>query len=448
MVDMVNVLRPCLHQVAGHMFEEGKAGSFVDDVGHFYKPLQQGPRGDRERAFYEDIASELAAEHLWRRTSSARRPSLRPPPFFPDLRELERRGDIAQRDEWGLVGSPSLHRHSAGAGAGSDGGASPHGASDEDEGTAAALMVDAWVARRGRGAGSAADSSTLAASGGDGGGGDGQASPERARGCSPFASSNGRGAVGGSPLRIDSTSSSSNGKASDVGREPDAEPEPQFSVLHSPLLRVIPRFYGVVTVGQRTLLELEDLARGYRHPCIVDIKIGYRTWYPEAGDEAYIARCKQKDAATTQARLGFKICGMQVWRSCQGGYWRASKRWCKTLPEALVDKALMSFTNNEKGLHPQHVFGGPHGAVAQLQTLLSWVDVQRSFRFYSSSILLLYEGDAQDAEGAAVRVRLVDFAHSFRTNSSARDDNFLLGLTSLMQRMRRVQGEDLDIAFV
>lgn len=49
---------------------------------------------------------------------------------------------------------------------------------------------------------------------------------------------------------------------------------------------------GVVTVGQRTLLELEDLARGYRHPCIVDIKIGYRTWYPEAGDEAYIARCK------------------------------------------------------------------------------------------------------------------------------------------------------------
>ncbi|KFM27677.1 Inositol polyphosphate multikinase beta [Auxenochlorella protothecoides] len=369
MVDMVNVLRPCLHQVAGHMFEEGKAGSFVDDVGHFYKPLQQGPRGDRERAFYEDIASELAAEHLWRRTSSARRPSLRPPPFFPDLRELERRGDIAQRDEWGLVGSPSLHRHSAGAGAGSDGGASPHGASDEDEGTAAALMVDAWVAR------------------------------QRARGCSPFASSNGRGAVGGSPLRIDSTSSSSNGKASDAGREPDAEPEPQFSVLHSPLLRVIPRFYGVVTVGQRTLLELEDLARGYRHPCIVDIKIGYRTWYPEAGDEAYIARCKQKDAATTQARLGFKICGMQVWRSCQGGYWRASKRWCKTLPEALVDKALMSFTNN-------------------------------------------------DAEGAAVRVRLVDFAHSFRTNSSARDDNFLLGLTSLMQRMRRVQGEDLDIAFV
>jgi hypothetical protein len=40
---------------------EGKAGSFVDDKGHFYKPIQPGPRGDRERAFYEAVALELRA---------------------------------------------------------------------------------------------------------------------------------------------------------------------------------------------------------------------------------------------------------------------------------------------------------------------------------------------------------------------------------------------------
>ena len=93
------------------------------------------------------------------------------------------------------------------------------------------------------------------------------------------------------------------------------------------------------------LLELEDLARGYRHPAIMDIKVGLATWYP-AADAAYIERCRAKDAATTQASLGFKICGMQVYRHCQGGYWRASKRWCKTLPEALVDKALISYAHN------------------------------------------------------------------------------------------------------
>lgn len=43
---------------------------------------------------------------------------------------------------------------------------------------------------------------------------------------------------------------------------------------------------------------------------------------------------------------------MQVWRVCQGGYWRASKRWCKTLPEALVNKALISFTSNGPWARP------------------------------------------------------------------------------------------------
>jgi len=118
-----------------------------------------------------------------------------------------------------------------------------------------------------------------------------------------------------------------------------------FTIRNAPLLRIIPKFYGVLESDGRVLLELEDLARWYHHPCIMDIKIGHRTWYTHA-DPDYIARCKKKDCATTQASLGFKICGMQVFRHGRGGYWRASKRWCKTLPELLVDKALTSFAHN------------------------------------------------------------------------------------------------------
>ena len=61
----------------------------------------------------------------------------------------------------------------------------------------------------------------------------------------------------------------------------------------------------------RHLLELEDVAQQYHRPSIIDIKVGYQTWYPGA-EEAYIQRCQAKDAATTQAALGFKVCGMQV----------------------------------------------------------------------------------------------------------------------------------------
>ncbi len=33
-------LRAAPHQVAGHLFEDNKQGSLVDDKGRFFKPLQ------------------------------------------------------------------------------------------------------------------------------------------------------------------------------------------------------------------------------------------------------------------------------------------------------------------------------------------------------------------------------------------------------------------------
>jgi hypothetical protein len=69
----------------------------------------------------------------------------------------------------------------------------------------------------------------------------------------------------------------------------------------------------VVKDGHR-LLQLEDVARRYQRPCIMDVKLGFQTWYPGA-DPAHAQRCRAKDAATTQAAMGFRICGMQA-RKC------------------------------------------------------------------------------------------------------------------------------------
>ena len=66
---------------------------------------------------------------------------------------------------------------------------------------------------------------------------------------------------------------------------------------------------------------------------------------------------------------------VQVYRASQMGYWRASKRWCKQLPSEAVSKALAIFANNEAGLQPSDVYGGPSGAIAQLQQLAAWFQV-------------------------------------------------------------------------
>lgn len=66
---------------------------------------------------------------------------------------------------------------------------------------------------------------------------------------------------------------------------------------------------------------------------------------------------------------------VQVYRHCQGGYWKASKRWCKKLPQDAVNKALIRFASNEAGLCPACVYGGPDGAIEQLKRLEKWFQV-------------------------------------------------------------------------
>lgn len=67
--------------------------------------------------------------------------------------------------------------------------------------------------------------------------------------------------------------------------------------------------------------------------------------------------------------------GLQVYRHCQDGYWRASKRWCKKLSQDAVSKALVRFASNEAGLGPAFVYGGPEGAIEQLKRLEKWFQV-------------------------------------------------------------------------
>lgn len=53
-------------------------------------------------------------------------------------------------------------------------------------------------------------------------------------------------------------------------------------------------------------------------------------------------------------------------------------------------------------------------------------------------MLLLYEGGARNADQAGVRVRMVDFAHTFQAEDGGRDTNFLAGLRALLARLRAV----------
>ena len=212
--------------------------------------------------------------------------------------------------------------------------------------------------------------------------------------------------------------------------------DPAFSGRAAPFLAVLPWYHGVVTSGvsdhagpeSTTFLVLEDVASTYARPCIADVKIGHRTWYPGAC-AADTAKWKAKDVSSTQGVLGWKMCGMQVWRR-QGerepraggdgpslttpacAWWRPGKPWCKALTPQTAPAALLAYAGG--AADRAALFGG---LAAQVRRLGAWAEGQADAALHSSSLLLLYEGDPAAAAAAGLRpaVRAVDFAHSFIT---------------------------------
>ena len=70
----------------------------------------------------------------------------------------------------------------------------------------------------------------------------------------------------------------------------------------------------IAATGQRAVfLRLEDVTSGYAKPCVIDLKIGLRTFSPNGHDPAYIAKRSKHDIRSGQAEVGFKVCGMQTW---------------------------------------------------------------------------------------------------------------------------------------
>jgi len=208
-----------------------------------------------------------------------------------------------------------------------------------------------------------------------------------------------------------------------------------------------PHFYGTINIDAPDGSSIrhaimEDLTHGFTHPCIIDAKIGARTWYPEAG-EKYIQKCLQKDSETTSAALGFRLAGMQVYKSVNATVWKAPRIWCKNITVSDVPAALERYVSsnpsdeqNWDAAFASDVYGGTHGAIAQLQELKAWFEEQKFYHFFSASVLIVYEGEPS-VDARTVAVKLVDFAHVLY-DQDAIDENFLVGLNALIKMLSNI----------
>ncbi|AYU77276.1 inositol polyphosphate kinase-like protein, putative [Leishmania donovani] len=157
------------------------------------------------------------------------------------------------------------------------------------------------------------------------------------------------------------------------------------------------------------MIMLEYVCYRFRRPCVMDIKMGSRQYglHPSAEKK----RSKERKARlSTSARYGIRLAGYRRWNADEGRYNCRSKLQCRCLSLNEVKSEMSTFLLHSREM--EQVFR------RQLQRLRVAFSQQTIFRFYTSSLLFVY--DADDPLKTA-RVTMVDFAYTYESKELLQD---------------------------
>jgi inositol-polyphosphate multikinase len=183
----------------------------------------------------------------------------------------------------------------------------------------------------------------------------------------------------------------------------------------------LPALLGTDEYDGMTYLILENIMRPYRFPCAIDIKLGRITYDHEATPEKIRRQIDKFQPAT---EIGFQLLGWKIYRPCDRTYTYHDKRCARSLSKHELLYALADFFGA-----PQYDYRSLVNVVLpRLRALHEVMSKQYQFTFIASSLLIVYDGENRSST-PSIDVRLVDFAHVFRSSTdNAADENFLFGL--------------------
>jgi len=177
--------------------------------------------------------------------------------------------------------------------------------------------------------------------------------------------------------------------------------EPENS---SSAIQFVPQFHGVIDIKDKgyiikngglsqkgatsiPCIILDDLTSEYEKPCLIDIKMGKQTFEPTASEDKIAREIKKYPY---QEEIGFRLTGLKVWEKVSESYNLYDKHFGRSLiPEQVIPGLALYFYDGE-----EFRLDVIQSLIIKLEEILVWMKQQIHYKFFCSSILVVYDASA------------------------------------------------------
>ncbi|XP_053889797.1 inositol polyphosphate multikinase isoform X1 [Malaclemys terrapin pileata] len=157
------------------------------------------------------------------------------------------------------------------------------------------------------------------------------------------------------------------------------------------LRKYLPKYFGSwspPTAPNDLYLKLEDVTRKFNKPCIMDVKIGQKSYDPYASAEKIQ---QQVSKYPLMEEIGFLVLGMRVYHIHSDSYETQNQHYGRSLTKETIKDGMSRFFHNGYCLRKDAVAA----SIQKIEKILQWFESQEQLNFYASSLLFVYEGSCQ-----------------------------------------------------
>ncbi|CAF0933666.1 unnamed protein product [Brachionus calyciflorus] len=221
------------------------------------------------------------------------------------------------------------------------------------------------------------------------------------------------------------------------------------------LRSLCPTYRGFLTHSDIIYIKMDDMAYGFKLPAVIDYKIGRVTYDPEASQEKIARQLKKYPPVE---RIGFQLIGMRVFNREALTFSHYDKKFGRALAEDDLIHGLALYYQ----FHQTPQIRAIKETIKKFEEIKLWFEKQRTYHFYSSSLIVIYEAYLEDMINEqlknsskenqnldeqnnndlvianhlnSVRIVMADFAHVFPANNNL-DSNYLYGLNRLIEHLK------------